>query len=72
MINNRKMLDMKLIERGYTLNKLASAIDMSTTTLNNKLNHELDFRLAEAVRIADVLDLNQEEFMAMFIGKTFI
>ena len=72
MINNRKMLDMKLVERGYTLSKLATAIGMSATTLNNKLNHELDFRLCESVRVAEVLDLNQEEFMDIFIGKTFV
>lgn len=71
MINNRKAFDMKLVERGYTLNRLASAVGMSTTTLNNKLNHELDFRLGEAVRISEVLDLNQSEFMDIFISRTF-
>ena len=63
---------MKMAERGYTYNKLARAIGMSTTTLNNKLNHELDFKLKEAERIADVLDLNLKEFMAIFIAKTFV
>lgn len=71
MINNRTRLDMKLVERGMNLNKLATAIGMSTTTLNNKLNHELDFRLCEAVRVSEVLDLSLEEFLDIFIGKTF-
>lgn len=72
MVHNRRLLDMKMAERGYTYNKLARAIGMSTTTLNNKLNHELDFRLKEAERIADVLDLNLKEFMDIFITKTFV
>ena len=72
MVHNRRLLDMKMAERGYTYNKLARAIGMSTTTLNNKLNHELDFKLKEAERIADVLDLNLKEFMAIFIAKTFV
>lgn len=72
MVHNRRLLDMKMAERGYTYNKLARAIGMSTTTLNNKLNHELDFKLKEAERIADVLDLNLKEFMAIFFAKTFV
>ena len=72
MVHNRRLLDMKMAERGYTYNKLARAIGMSVTTLNNKLNHELAFRLKEAERIADVLDLNLKEFMAIFSAKTFI
>ena len=72
MVHNRRLLDMKMAERGYTYNKLARAIGMSVTTLNNKLNHELDFKLKEAERIADVLDLNLKEFMAIFFAKTFI
>ena len=72
MVHNRRLLDMKMAERGYTYNKLARAIGMSTTTLNNKLNHELDFKLKEAERIADVLDLNLKEFMAIFIAKIFV
>lgn len=72
MVHNRRLLDMKMAERGYTYSKLARAIGMSVTTLNNKLNHELDFKLKEAERIADVLDLNLKEFMAIFFAKTFI
>ena len=72
MVHNRRLLDMKMAERGYTYNKLARAIGMSTTTLNNKLNHELDFKLKEAERIADVLDLNLKEFIAIFFAKTFV
>lgn len=72
MVKNRKLLDMKMVEKGYTYQKLARAVGVSTTTLTNKVNHELDFKLKEAERIADVLDMSQQEFIDIFIRKTFV
>ena len=71
MIRNRTALNMKMAERGYSYNQLAKEIGMSTTTLNNKLNHELDFRIKEAEAIAGVLNMTQAEFIDIFIGRTF-
>lgn len=70
MVKNRTLLDMKMVERGYSYNRIAKEIGMSTTTLSNKLNHDLDFRVGEAELIAQMLKLNQQEFIEIFIGRT--
>lgn len=71
MLNNRKLLEMKMVERDYTYQKLARALNVSVTTLTNKVNHELDFKVGESVRIADILDLNKDEYLGIFINKDF-
>ena len=71
MIKDKVLFEMKMVERGYTYRKLASAIGCSVTTLNQKVNHDIDFRLWETERLADVLDLTLEEYLRIFIRKKF-
>ena len=71
MIKDKVLFEMKMVERGYTYGKLASAIGCSVTTLNQKVNHDIDFRLWETERLADVLDLTLEEYLSIFIRKKF-
>ena len=52
--NYAKLLG-KIKERGYTQEKLAKAIKISATTMNKRLNNELDFRQSEMKEILQVL-----------------
>ncbi len=45
----------KIKEKGYTQEKLAKAIKVSETTMNKRLNNEIEFRQSEMKNILHVL-----------------
>ena len=49
---------------------LEDAIGTSTVTLSKKVNKELDFKLGEAEKIAEVLNLSDAEFLEVFLSKS--
>ena len=47
----------RIKETGYTQTELAKAIGCAEATLNLKLNNVREFKLSEAKRICDILDI---------------
>lgn len=48
----------KMKEVGYTQSELANSIGCSETTLNLKLKNVREFKLGEAKKICDILDID--------------
>ena len=65
-----KTLEKKLIDCDMDYKGLADAIGTSTVTLSKKVNTELDFKLGEAEKIAEVLNLSDAEFLEVFLSKS--
>ena len=55
---NANMLRGKMAEKGYTQEKLAEAVGISTNSMSRKLLGERQFRLGEVVKICEVLEIN--------------
>lgn len=66
-MNGRK-LKAKIVERGLTVEKFASLIDMTRSSLYRKLNNSTKMTIGEAVRIKEVLELTDEEASVIFFG----
>lgn len=69
-VQGRKTLEKKLIDCDMDYKGLADAIGTSTVTLSRKVNTELDFKLGEAEKIAEVLNLSDAEFLKVFLSKS--
>ena len=65
---NGNKLKAKIVERGLNVEKVASLIDMTRSSLYRKLNSSTNMTICEAIRIKDVLELTDEEANAIFFG----
>ena len=54
---NTNILKGKMAEKGYTQEKLAKEVGISTNSMSRKLLGERQFRLGEVIKICDVLDI---------------
>jgi len=60
----------KLAETSFSKDQLAKAAGMHPLTLENKLvNPDYDFSLAEAQYIANLMDMTETEFLAIFFNS---
>ena len=67
---NVRMLKGKVIERGYTLEKLAEKIGIDRSTMSRKLsNSGEDFTIRQADEIVSCLDLSPTEATAIFFSQ---
>ena len=66
-MNGRK-LKAKIIERGLNVEKFASLIGMTRSSLYRRLNESTSMTIGEAIRIKEVLELTDEEASAIFFG----
>ena len=66
-MNGRK-LKAKIIERGLNVEKFASLIGMTRSSLYRRLNESANMTIGEAIRIKDVLELTDEEASVIFFG----
>jgi plasmid maintenance system antidote protein VapI len=66
---NRNLLRSKIVENGLTYSSLASAIDLSESSLSKRINGTVDFTLEDMVKIKDALKLSSDELMAIFFNK---
>lgn len=57
MVFDFSVLRGKMREKGYTQEKLAKAIGMGPSTLNQKLNNKRDFTNLESLAIAKILGI---------------
>lgn len=57
---------MKLAEIGQV--ELAKKVGVNVSTLNKKINGSVEFKLREIQRIADVLDLTDQDIISIFFA----
>lgn len=63
------LLQGKMREKSYTLQSLAKAIGISRTTLFNKTHNNIEFTVSEVQKIADCLELADEEVQLIFFNR---
>ena len=69
MVNVNKLKG-KIVEKGYSVAKLAKEIDVDKTTIYRKINNNGEtFTIDEADRIVNVLSLNAEEAQSIFFSQ---
>jgi len=67
---NILMLRGKVVENGLTLNDLASYLHIDYSTLSRKLKNSGEtFSIYEANKITDILNLTEQEAVAIFFKK---
>lgn len=64
---NKRLLKSKVVARGMTLGDLAVAIGINASTMTRKLKQGT-FNRAEINAISDVLQLTDEEIIAIFFA----
>ena len=68
MVANINKLKGKIVEHGYTKEDFAKAVGITTPTLRQKmLNDKYEFTISESVRIKNLLNLNDEDYLEIFI-----
>ena len=55
---NTNILKGRMVEKGFTQEKLAEAVGISTNSMSRKLLGERQFRLGEVVKICEVLEID--------------
>ncbi|MBQ8468241.1 MAG: helix-turn-helix transcriptional regulator [Clostridia bacterium] len=48
-----------LLEKGYTQKALAKLLNLSTTTLNKKINNVVEFKASEIIKLCDILQVDR-------------
>lgn len=67
-MTNKRKLQAKMIEAGYSQKTLADAVGMSKNTMNAKINGTAQFNVGEVMKLCDVLHINTpEEKCAIFL-----
>lgn len=68
MVNKDKLCG-KMREHHYTIDSLSKRLNLSKTGLFNKIHGKKEFLCSEIQTIKIVLELNQEDFDAIFFGQ---
>lgn len=68
MVNTLKLRG-RIREKGLTQKDVASALDVSETTVGAKINNKSPITLDEAEQIARVLEISDDEFVVFFLDK---
>lgn len=68
MVNTQRLLD-RIRELGLKQGSLAEALGIKQSTLSLKINNKRPFFLTEAVKLADLLGIPDEEFGLYFFAK---
>ena len=72
MIANVKEFEKKLIDKDLNYKKLAELIGMTPVTLSQKVKDEgHDFKFSETKKLAEILELNCQEYATIFFGNDF-
>lgn len=51
---------------GYTQEMLAKELNISTSTLNQKMNNKTSFKISEAFKICELLDIDLKRIREFF------
>lgn len=68
MITNINKLKGKIVEKGYSQERLSLATGINKSTLSRKLKTG-NFLIGEVVEISKILELSKEEIMNIFFNK---
>ena len=69
MVANVGKLKGKMAENGYNNGAFANAIGISAVTLKRKMiDADYDFSIGESVKVKELLNLTNDEYLAIFIG----
>ncbi len=70
MIYHKKEFEKKMIDKDLNRKQLAAKLGISSNTLHAKIDTpESEFKLSQAEKIAQILDLSAEEFLLIFFDK---
>ena len=58
-MTDSKKLKAKIVENGLTQEELAEKLNISPTSLNNKINNKFPFNSDEMFRISDILKIKE-------------
>ena len=68
MVANKNKLRGKMAENEISISKLAQVLDVSDATVRYKINSDkYEFNLRESVKIKDLLNLSDNEYLEIFI-----
>lgn len=68
MVANKNKLRGKMAENEISIAKLAQVLDVSDATVRYKINSDkYEFNLRESVKIKDLLNLSDNEYLEIFI-----
>ncbi len=59
----------RMLELGFTQSTLANKVGISQSSLNQKINNLRPFYLDEALRLADILKIDKEQFEIYFFKQ---
>ena len=67
---DRNLLRAKIVERGYTQERLAKEMGISKNTLSKKINGYSSFTVSEVILICDILGIDTDaEKCQIFLNK---
>lgn len=66
-MTNKNKLKAKIMEAGYTITSLAKSLNISKTTLSQKINNKIKFSQNNIREISKKLDLTPEEIQEIFL-----
>lgn len=65
---NRRLLEAKMVQNGYTIGKLAKVLHLNAATVGIKMKND-GFKVNEARTIADILNLSSVETCEIFFAN---
>ncbi len=63
------LLRKRITESGLKYYHIANELGISRYALQKKINNETEFKVSEAVALAKILDLSEEEMGKIFFGQ---
>ena len=70
MVNNVAKFKGKMVENGYTMETLASKMNMTPQTLSKKIQSlDGEFLVSESVSISNLLNFTEEEYLYFFTNN---
>lgn len=69
MVANKNKLRGKMAENEVGVSKLSQALDLSEATIRLKINsNKYEFNLSESIKIKELLNLNDAEYLDIFVN----
>lgn len=66
---DRNKLRAKIVEKGFTMEKLAKILGIDSATLYRKMSMKSDFTRNEIVMIKDALEMTVDEINSIFFAE---
>ena len=69
MVQNINKLKGKIAERGYTIRRLSTEVDLCETSLRNKVNGKSEITIKESLLLKEKLHLSNNDYLEIFFGS---